>query len=147
QIDCVRRPRVLRFAVRGLAPGFRHLARITTARRQARQGRLRSAIMIDSGDWVLISLDERLARRQGVPTRDPVPRAEFEGLATGGLGIDAMRRWSGQFIASAPKDTASRTENGALLTSLEAFIGKSELWAKAQQAFAANDYKRAISTL
>ncbi|MBX3200779.1 MAG: tetratricopeptide repeat protein, partial [Labilithrix sp.] len=103
--------------------------------------------MSDAGEWMLISLDDKLARRQGVPTRVPVPRAEMDGLASGGMGIDAMRRWAGQFIASAPKDTGWRTENAALLTSLEAFIGKTELWTKAQQAFAANDYKKAISTL
>lgn len=101
----------------------------------------------DAGEWVLINLDDKLAKRQGVPTRVPVPRKEFEGLATDGLGIDAMRRWSGQFIGSAPKDTTWRTENAALLASLEAFISKQELWTKAQQAFAANDYKRAMSTL
>jgi tetratricopeptide (TPR) repeat protein len=101
----------------------------------------------ESGEWVLISLDEKLARRQGVPLRMPVPRREFEGLAEKGMGIDAMRRWAGQFIGGAPKDTGWRTENAALLASLEAFIGKTELWAKAQQAFAANDFKRAISTL
>jgi tetratricopeptide (TPR) repeat protein len=103
--------------------------------------------MSDAGEWMLISLEEKLARRQGVPPRVPVPRAEFEALADKGMGIDAMRRWSGQFIASAPKDPGWRTENASLLTSLEAFIGKSELWAKAQQAFAANDFKKAISTL
>ncbi|HVJ90947.1 MAG TPA: tetratricopeptide repeat protein [Labilithrix sp.] len=103
--------------------------------------------MSDVGDWMLISLDEKLARRQGVPERVPVPRAEIDNLASGGMSIDAMRRWAGQFISSAPKDASWRGENAALLTSLEAFIGKSELWAKAQQAFAANDYKRAISTL
>jgi tetratricopeptide (TPR) repeat protein len=103
--------------------------------------------MSDAGEWMLISLDEKLARRQGVPLRVPVPRAELDALAGKGMGIDTMRRWAGQFIATAPKDAGWRTENGALLASLEAFIGKSELWAKAQQAFAANDYKKAISTL
>lgn len=100
-----------------------------------------------SEDWVLIALDEKLARRQGVPPKVPVPKADFEGLADKGMGIDAMRRWAGQFISSAPKDAGWRAENAALLASLEAFIGKTELWARAQQAFAANDYKRAISTL
>ncbi len=100
-----------------------------------------------SDEWVLISLDEKLAKRQGVPPRVPVPKSEFEGLANKGMGIDAMRKWSSSFISSAPKDTAWRTENAALMVSLEAFISKQELWAKAQQAFAANDYKRAMSTL
>lgn len=100
-----------------------------------------------SDEWVLISLDEKLAKRQGVPPRVPVPKAEFEGLADKGMGIDAMRKWSASFISSAPKDTAWRTENAALMQNLEAFISKQELWAKAQAAFAANDFKRALSTL
>lgn len=100
-----------------------------------------------SDEWVLISLDEKLAKRQGVPPRVPVPKAEFEGLADKGMGIEAMRKWSASFISSAPKDTAWRTENAALLQTLEAFISKQELWAKAQAAFAANDFKRALSTL
>ena len=100
-----------------------------------------------SDEWVLISLDEKLAKRQGVPPRVPVPKAELEGLASKGMGIEAMRRWSASFISSAPKDTAWRTENAALMTQLEAFISKQELWAKAQTAFAANDFKKALSTL
>jgi tetratricopeptide (TPR) repeat protein len=100
-----------------------------------------------SDEWVLIALDEKLAKRQGVPPKVPVPKAEFEGLANKGMGIDAMRKWSASFISSAPKDTAWRTENAALMTNLEAFISKQELWAKAQAAFAANDFKRALSTL
>jgi tetratricopeptide (TPR) repeat protein len=100
-----------------------------------------------SDEWVLIALDEKLAKRQGVPPKVPVPKAEFEGLANKGMGIDAMRKWSASFISSAPKDTAWRTENAALMTNLEAFISKQELWAKAQAAFAANDFKKALSTL
>jgi tetratricopeptide (TPR) repeat protein len=103
--------------------------------------------MSDAGEWVVIGLDEKLARKQGVPARVPVPKAELEGLAEKGMGVEAMRRWAGLFIGSAPKDPAWRTENGALLTSLEAFISKQELWEKAQQAFAKNDFKKAISTL
>jgi tetratricopeptide (TPR) repeat protein len=99
------------------------------------------------GDWVLIALDEKLARRQGVPPRVPVPKGDFEGLADKGMGLDAVRKWAGQFIATAPKDGAWRTENAALVSSLEAFIGTTELWQRAQQAFASGDYKKAISTL
>ena len=103
--------------------------------------------MSDAREWMLISLDEKLARRQGVPSRIPVPRGELDSLSSVGMGVDAMRRWSRQFIEGAPKDATWRAENGALLSSLEVFIGKSELWAKAQRAFATNDYKRAIAAL
>lgn len=103
--------------------------------------------MSDAGEWVVIGLDEKLARRQGVPARVPVPKTEFEALAEKGMSVEAMRRWAGLFVGSAPKDPGWRVENAALLTGLEAFIGKTELWEKAQQAFAKNDYKKAMSTL
>lgn len=98
-------------------------------------------------DWVLISLDEKLARRQGVPLRVPVPKKEFEDLAEKGMGVENMRKWTAQFMAAAPKDAGWRAENAALMKGLEAFIGKQELWQKAQSAFAANDYKKALQTL
>ena len=103
--------------------------------------------MSDIGDWVVIGLDDRLARRQGVPSRVPVPREEFEALADKGMGIESMRRWAAQFVASAPKDPAWRVENATLIASLEAFLGKAELWTKAHQAFASGDFKKAISAL
>lgn len=103
----------------------------------------------EQGDWMLIGMDEKLARRQGVPARVPVPRAEFEGLAEKGMSLDATRRWITDFLANAPaaKNPGWRAENAPLVASFDAFVSKGPLWAKAQQAFAKNDFKTAISTL
>jgi tetratricopeptide (TPR) repeat protein len=102
-----------------------------------------------AGEWTLITMDAKRARRQGVPERMPVPSKELEALATKGLSLDQIRTWTRAFLSSSPlaRNTAWRAENKAIVTRLEAFVSKAELWAKAQQSFAANDFKRAISTL
>lgn len=101
--------------------------------------------MSEQGEWVLISLDEKLARRQGMPKTIPVPKGEFEGLAERGLSIEGARRWTATFL-SQRRGTPS-AEHAPLYAKLEAFLAKGELWAKAQAAFAARDFKRAASTL
>ena len=45
---------------------------------------LASVLMSDGTDWLLLNLDEKVARRQGVPLRVPVPKADFEGIAAHG---------------------------------------------------------------
>ena len=52
----------------------------------------------EEGDWVLIGLDEKMARRQGMPARLPVPKGEFENLADKGLSIDLCRKWIKDFL-------------------------------------------------
>ena len=96
-----------------------------------------------AGDWVLISLDEKLAKRQGV-RRACRYRGEFEGLCERGMG---SRRCGGPVVPlERPKDTAWRTENSVARGEPRGVHLEAGLWAKAQKAFAANDFKRA-STL
>src|SRR5690349_8094861 len=99
--------------------------------------------MSEQSDWILIGLDETMARRQGVPARMPVPRSEFEGLADKGLGIDAARKWIKEFLTSSElgKSGAWRKQNSALVSSLEAFLDKAPVWERAQKAFAERDYE------
>ena len=47
--------------------------------------------MSDEGEWILIGLDEKMARRQGMPARLPGAQGEFEGLADKGLAVDTAR--------------------------------------------------------
>jgi tetratricopeptide (TPR) repeat protein len=103
----------------------------------------------DAGDWVLISLDEKLARKQGVPAKIPVPKGEFESLADKGMSIDQMRTWVQKFTTTSPAmhNANWRTQNAALARSLEVFIAKKDSWAKAQDAFAKSDFKTAIGSL
>ncbi|MGK4005513.1 tetratricopeptide repeat protein [Sorangium sp. So ce1036] len=105
--------------------------------------------MSEQGDWVLIGLDENMARRQGLPARMPVPRGEFEGLADKGLSIDAARRWIKDFLTSSEpgKSGVWRKQNSALVSQLEAFLDKAPVWERAQKAFGERDYDKAISAL
>lgn len=105
--------------------------------------------MSDEGDWVLIGLDEKMSRRQGIPARMPVPRKEFEGLAEKGLSIDLARKWIKDFLTNSPagKDGNWRKKNSQIVAGLEAFLDKAPLWERAQKAFAENDYEKAISSL
>jgi tetratricopeptide (TPR) repeat protein len=103
----------------------------------------------DDGGWLLIGLDEKMARRQGLPQQMPIPKAEFEGLADQGLSIDKARKWVKDFLTTSPagQDGTWRRRNSGLVTTLEAFVDNAALWEKAQKAFAENDYEKAISTL
>ena len=105
--------------------------------------------MSDEGDWVLINLDEKMARRQGLPAGMPVPRKEFEGLAEKGLNIDLARKWIKDFLTNSPagKSGEWRKKNSKMVGALEAFLDKAPLWERAQKAFAENDYEKALSAL
>lgn len=105
--------------------------------------------MSEEGDWVLIGLDEKMARRQGIPARMPIPRKDFEGLAEKGLSIDLARKWIKEFLtnSTAGKDGAWRKKNSQIVGALEAFLDKAPLWDRAQKAFAENDYEKALSAL
>lgn len=98
---------------------------------------------------MLLGLDEKMARRQGIPARMPVPRKEFEGLAEKGLSIELARTWIKDFLTNSPagKDGNWRKKNSQLVGALEAFLDKMPLWERAQKAFAENDYEKAISAL
>ena len=103
----------------------------------------------EDGGWLLIGLDEKMARRQGLPQQMPIPKGEFEGLADKGLNIDKARKWVKQFLAESPagQDATWRRRNSAVVTALDAFVDNAPMWEKAQKAFAINDYPAAISAL
>ena len=58
----------------------------------------------DEGGWLLIGLDEKMARRQGIPQQMPIPKAEFEGLADKGLNIDKARKCCLLYTSPSPRD-------------------------------------------
>jgi tetratricopeptide (TPR) repeat protein len=105
--------------------------------------------MSEEAEWVLINLDEKLARQKGLPARLPVPRQQFEGLADAGLKVDLVRSWIKDFLnnSEAGKSGAWRKQNSQWVSSLEAFIDKAPLWEKAQKAFAESDFEKAVSAL
>jgi tetratricopeptide (TPR) repeat protein len=103
----------------------------------------------DGSDWVMISLDEKLARKQGVPARIPVPKSDFESLADKGMTVDQMRGWVQKFTATSPAMHNAKwlTDNAALARSLQVFVAKKDGWARAQEAFAKSDFKTAVGSL
>lgn len=99
--------------------------------------------------WLMIQLDPKVARRQGMPAQLPVPKAEFEGMAEKGLSVDNARKWVKDFLTSSPagQDGTWRRRNTSVVTALEAFIDNAKMWETAQKAFAESDFPKAISTL
>ncbi len=105
--------------------------------------------MSEGVEWLLINLDEKMAKRQGLPPQVPVPKDQFEGLADKGLKASDARTWCSDFLNNSEvgKNSAWRKKNQKFVVAMEAFLDTAPLWDKAQKAFAENDYEKAISTL
>ncbi len=103
----------------------------------------------EEGEWVLIGLDEKMARRQGIPARLPVPKGEFEGLADKGLNMEIARKWIKDFLDNSEpgKSGRWRKDNSRVVAALEAFLDKAPVWEKAQKAFGEKNYDEAIRLL
>jgi tetratricopeptide (TPR) repeat protein len=100
-------------------------------------------------EWMILPLDAKLARRQGMPLKVPVPKEEFEGLADAGLTGDKLLGWIKDFFETADvaKDGNWRRRNSEMVSQLEGFVSKQPLWAKAQELFGQNEYAKATATL
>jgi tetratricopeptide (TPR) repeat protein len=105
--------------------------------------------MSEGTEWLLINLDEKMAKRQGMPPQIPVPKEEFEGLADKGLPAASARKWVSDFLNNSEvgKNSAWRKKNQKLVVAMEAFLDKGPLLEKAGKAFAANDFDTATKTL
>lgn len=105
--------------------------------------------MSEDVEWVLINLDETMAKRQGLPPQIPVPKGEFESLADKGLPSAKARAWCSDFLNNSEvgKNSAWRKKNQKMVVAMESFLDTGPMWDKAQKAFAANDFEKAISTL
>jgi tetratricopeptide (TPR) repeat protein len=103
----------------------------------------------EGGGWLMIGLDPKMARRQGLPAQIPVPKAEFEGMADKGLNLDKARKWVKDFLANSPagQDGTWRRRNSGIVNALDAFVDNAVHWEKAQKAFAENDFEAAIKVL
>jgi tetratricopeptide (TPR) repeat protein len=97
----------------------------------------------------MLTLDEKLARRQGLPFKIPVPEADFVALSDEGLKAEKLEIWIKDFFENAPvaKDANWRRRNSAMVSQLEGYIGKGPLWAKAQKLFDEGDFETATKTL
>ena len=101
--------------------------------------------MSDAVEWMLVGLDEKMARRQGIPPRIPVPKGEFETITEKGLQPDQLKVWITAFLGVAP--SSWRGENADMAKGFDRFLAKLDVWGKAQKAFARQDFKTAISSL
>ena len=99
-------------------------------------------------EWVMIGLDAKIARKQGMPSQVPIPKSEFEGLAEKGLNIDQTRAWAKAFMAGETGQNANwRKKYSQLAAQLDAFVDKGPIWEKAQKAFQERDYAKAVTIL
>src|SRR5689334_14597838 len=96
-------------------------------------------------EWVMISLDPKMARRQGLPAQIPLPKTEFESLADKGLSVETARKWVKDFLAESPmgQDATWRRRNSGMVNTFDAFLDNAALWEKAQKAFGENDFPKA----
>jgi len=101
--------------------------------------------MSDGGEWNVISLEDKMARRHGMPTQIPVPKAQMELLAEKGLQVEQARKWVSEFLTKA--SGSFRVQNAPLAAMWDAFLAKAQTWANAEKAFAAADWEKAISAL
>lgn len=98
-----------------------------------------------SDEWALINIDEKMAKRHGIPAKLPIPKAEIEGLADTGLPPDKVRKWMQTFMQT--MGPGLKRAEPALASQYEAFLGKGDHWKKAEEAFGKGDVARAIASL
>lgn len=99
-------------------------------------------------EFVMIGLDPKMARRQGMPPQVPIPRADFENLADKGLSMEQARAWTKAFMASEfGQDANWRKKNNQLAAQLDAFVDKGPIWERAQKAFQERDFEKAVQQL
>jgi tetratricopeptide (TPR) repeat protein len=100
---------------------------------------------MSGGEWVLLALDEKVARRSGSPPKLPLPEAEAEKVAKQGLSADSIRKYIAQFLQQAP--SSFRVENPELAARFDAYAGKGVFLERAEKALSTGDTKGAISAL
>lgn len=99
-------------------------------------------------EWVMIGMDAKIARRQGMPSQVPIPKPEFENLADKGLNMEQARGWAKAFMASDVGQNANwRKKNNQLAAQLDSFVDKGPIWDKAQKAFQERDFEKAAAAL
>ncbi len=94
-------------------------------------------------EWLLIQLDENVARKHGLPAKVPTPKSEFEGIADAGFAIPKLKKWIMSFLSAAPP--AWRGQNADLAKSYDRFIAKADFWERGLTALQKHDVAGAIS--
>jgi tetratricopeptide (TPR) repeat protein len=96
-------------------------------------------------EWALLDLEERVARRHGMPRRLPLPVKEAEKVSKEGLSATRVRANIQTFLQHA--SSAWRLENAALAKSFDGFIGKGAFVERAEQASRRNDVAGVVGAL
>jgi tetratricopeptide (TPR) repeat protein len=94
-------------------------------------------------EWVVIQLDEKVARMHGLPARVPAPKSEYEGLAESGFELPKLKKWITAFLSAAPP--AWRAQNADLAKSYDRFVAKADFWQRGVAALQKKDVAGAIA--
>ena len=101
--------------------------------------------MTTAGEWGLIQLDEKLAKRAGMPPRLPVPKGKMEELGDQGMSHQVARQWIQEFLGV--MGPSLEKQDPQLAQRYRAYLAKSNHWQKAEAAFAQQDFATAIRLL
>ena len=75
-------------------------------------------------EWALLDLEERVARRHGMPRRVPLPVKEAEKVTKEGLSASRVRVHIQTFLSATSAEW--RTQNAALAKSYDAFLNRAD---------------------
>lgn len=98
--------------------------------------------MSDDNAWAMLQLDEKQARRSGMPPQVPVKKKDFDAVADGGLTAALARKWIAAFLGEA--GPAWRGQNAPLAARYDAYVGKATFVDRAEAAMKKGDHDTAI---
>ena len=101
--------------------------------------------MSEDNAWSFLQLEEKQARRSGMPPQVPVRKKEFEGVADGGLTAALARKSIAAFLGEV--GSAWRGQNAPLAARFDAYVGKATFTDRAEAAMKKGDHDAAISAL
>ena len=101
--------------------------------------------MSEDNAWAFLQLDEKQARRSGMPPQVPVRKKEFEGVADGGLTAALAKKSITAFLGEV--GSAWRNQNAPLAARFDAYVGKATFTDRAEAAMKKGDHDAAISAL
>jgi tetratricopeptide (TPR) repeat protein len=101
--------------------------------------------MAEPGEWVVLSLDEKMARRHGMPAQMPMPKDKFEELGVQGLTHEVAQQYVKKFLGVAAQQLKKQQPETA--KRYEAYMAKMPFWQDAHKAFEKGDFPSAIKQL
>lgn len=96
-------------------------------------------------NWTMVSLEQQVSRRFGLPEQLPVPTDQVDATTKGGLQPPVVRQWIASFLQEASGPW--RRQNAALSARYDAFLAKAAHLTRAEKAFASRDFAGALKAL